>query len=179
MNCITSVQYGWEQKKISFPKNTKLVEILLLQVNYKQELSKNSVDNSDPIHLARNYRNTIDLIITNQNFFKEIHYDHKSPNIILSVDIFNKGFYNMWLSSFSLMSIYLIPDYRKDDLNIEFSFKDKNDMLIKKYTRKVESNFFAHLFLLPIFPFLNSPNGYKNTIDSVFDEAIRDGVFEK
>ena len=178
-NCILSAKYGWDQKKISFAKNKKLAETLLLQVNYKQELTEYSVDNTEHKKYAIRFRDSFDNKITNLELFEEISYSSKNPDFVLTIHYFNKRFTNMWLQFLTTITLFLFPSYEENDLEIRFEFQDKNKKPIKEYVRKVESKYFVQLFLLPVSPFLDHPDILKDTIESVFDEAIKDGVFKQ
>jgi hypothetical protein len=185
INCIAFTEFGWDYKLIQFPKNTKLEKKLLLKVNYKTDYMKYS-SNSRVNALADEQflKRRIEKIIFKLDLFEEVNYSEKDSDYSLTINYFNKGFYNMWLSSFSLMSLALIPNFEINDLDIEYVFRNNQTGIEKNYKRKLKDASLTHLFLLPIAPFQLIRNGgyghfHQEALISVFDEAIRDGVFEK
>lgn len=179
-NCMTLTDYGFEKKEIHFSENQKTSKTLLL--NLTAEMEKDAEKKPYASSMEEGIRNDYKEKILETDLFKEIHTGLGKADIKLYMHITNRGFNNFWLNFLSGYSLLLIPSYVNDDLEIEFIFKDSKDKTLKEYRRKIRHTTFVHLILLPITPFkfmlYEYSQGYKNTIDSVFDEAIRDGVFK-
>lgn len=179
VNCATFTEFNPEVKDVVF-KNQNPAKSLL--VNVRQRVTINGTLSDVSAKGEENARNRYAYFCRESGLFKEVKTGLDVADMKLLIESDNNGEANRLLAFLSGLTLFLIPAYAQDDLNLNFSFRDKNDTIIKEYKRRVTFNTWIHLILIPLMPFkfpiVEVNDGVESITRSILDEANRDGIFK-